>query len=247
MRFIPIRTKPLIPPRDDLYAVLNTSLPRLREGDILFITSKILAIHQGRCIKITPGINKEHLIRKEAEQYLPSRLLYFSGLSITVNLTIKGHTLIPAAGIDESNGDGYYILWPKRTSALLKEFRRYLQKRFRIKKLGLIATDSHTTPLRMGVTGISIASVGMEPIRDCRGKRDIFGRKLKYTRVNMVDALAAMAVLLMGEGNERTPLLVLRGAKDVSFTNADTRRKLYIPSGKDLYTPLLHAFRKKKK
>ena len=30
-----------------------------------------------------------------------------------MTLTIKQGMLIPTAGIDESNGDGYYILWPR--------------------------------------------------------------------------------------------------------------------------------------
>lgn len=243
MNFIPIRTRPLLPPRDNLYAVLDASLPRLREGDVLFITSKVLAIHQGRCVKIAPGISKERLIKREAEAYVPRRLLLFKQIS----LTIKEHTLIPSAGIDESNGNGYYILWPRRTNALLKRVRHYLRKKFKIKELALVATDSHTTPLRMGVTGISIASVGMQPIRDRRGKRDIFGRRLKYTRVNVVDALAGMAVLLMGESAERTPLLLLRGAPSISFTDAPVRRTLFIPAGKDLYLPLLRAFKKRNK
>lgn len=243
MRFIPVRTRPFLPPRDTIYAVLDAALPRLREGDVLFITSKVLAIHQGRCIKITPNVSKKRLIEQEAERYVPRRLLSFR----EIPLTIKEHTLIPAAGIDESNGNGYYILWPRRIDALLHKTWRYLKKRFRLKKLAVIATDSHTTPLRRGVTGISLGSVGMEPIHDCRGAPDIFGRKLKYTQVNVVDALAAMAVLLMGESSEQTPFLILRGARCVAFTDRSARRKLFIPNGKDLYTPLLRVFKKSKR
>ena len=88
-------------------------------------------------------------------------------------ITIKGHTLIANAGIDESNANGYYILWPKRPSALAKEIRAYLKKKYKIKNLAVVVTDSHIIPLRHGTTGISIGFYGMEPLYDYRGMPDI--------------------------------------------------------------------------
>lgn len=235
---IPVRTRRILPPKDDFSDVLD-HLPRLRERDIVFITSKILAIHQGRCVKIGSA-DKKRLIKREAEAFVPSRHRYGDFL-----LTIKDSTLIPSAGIDESNGNGYYILWPRHTQKLLKEIRDRLIKKNRIRKLGVVATDSHTTPLRWGVMGISIGSVGIEPLADYRGKKDIFGRRLKYTQANVVDTLSAIAVLLMGESGERTPIAILRSAPNVQFTNKDTRKNLLIPPKKDIYSPLLGQFRAK--
>ena len=206
MKFIPIKTRPFLPPKDSIYPILDTSLPKLRDGDVLFITSKVLAIHQGRCVKIKPGAvgQKEKLIKREAERYTPSHLRSWRNLY----LTIKGHTLIANAGIDESNANGYYILWPRRPSALAKEIRAYLCKKFKIKNLAVVVTDSHIVPLRHGTLGISIGYYGMEPLYDYRGKPDIFGRIIQHTSKNIVDALSTMAVLLMGEGDERTPVLL---------------------------------------
>ena len=234
MKFIPIKTRRILPPKDDLYAVLDASLPKLREGDVVFITSKVLAIHQGRCMKIGKGVNKKNLIKSEADAFIEDKNSYWDFI-----LTVKDSTLIPSAGIDESNGDGYYILWPKRTSVLLKEICVYLKKRHRLKKLALVATDSHTVPLRWGVSGISTGFYGLEPLRDQRGAKDVFGRKLEYTQVNIPDSLAAVAVLLMGEAGERTPIVILRDMKGVRFTNKPTWRKITIPPKKDIYAPLL--------
>lgn len=237
MRFLPIKTRKLLPPRDDIFSVLET-LPRLRERDILFITSKVLAIHQGRSVK-AGSVDKDKLIKREAERIARSKHSYGNFL-----LTIKDATLIPSAGIDESNGKGYYILWPRNTQKLLKEIRAYLRKTYRVKKLGVVATDSHTTPLRAGVIGISIGFVGIEPLRDYRGRRDLFGKSLEYTQANVVDSLAAMAVLLMGESSERTPILIARGVPGVRFTDRDMRKGFIISPKKDLYAPLLKVFRK---
>lgn len=241
MRFIRVLTRPLLPPQDDIYPVLDKSLPRLQEGDVLFITSKVLAIHQGRCVKIGPHVKKDRLVKREAERYAKSHLKAHGDFI----LTIKDHTLIPSAGVDESNGQGYYILWPKRTSVLLRQLCRYLKKKFKLRHLAVIATDSHTIPLRYGVVGISIGCYGLEPLHDYRGQADIFGRKLKHTRTNIVDALSAMAVLLMGEGSERTPIVILRKAKGIKFTTHDTYQKLTIPPKEDLYHPLFKAFRRR--
>lgn len=242
MRFLPIKTKKFLPPRDDIYAELDR-LPKLREGDVLLITSKILAIHQGRCVKINPADEKQkqNLINREADL----KIAPYKFRDYRVTLTIKDSTLIPSAGIDESNGNGWYILWPKNTNKLLKEIGEYLKKKHHIRKLALISTDSHTTPLRRGVTGVATGFYGLEPVTDLRGNKDIFGRKLKMTRVNIVDAVSAMSVMLMGEGNERTPIMILRGAKFIKFTNKNTYKKLIIKPEEDLYYPLLKIFKKK--
>lgn len=241
MQFIQVKTRVMVPPRDDVYSVLDAHLPVLCEGDVVIITSKVLAIHQGRCVKMSDDVDKDDLIIGEAERYIPRSKVPNGNLF----LTIKDYTLIPSAGIDESNGNGYYILWPKRTNALLKQIRLYLMKKFHLKKLGVIATDSHTIPLRYGVIGISTGFVGLEPLYDYRGKPDIFGRKLKFTKSNFVDALSAMAVLLMGEGKECMPVVIVRGASFVRFTDRLAYKKLVIPPDKDIYSPLLDVFKRR--
>ena len=76
----------------------------------------------------------------------------------------------------------------------------------------------------------------------------MFGRKLIITQANIVDALAAIGVLLMGEGNEQVPCVIIRDASFVSFTNNPRAyKKLRVPLKEDLYYSLLRAFRKGKK
>jgi F420-0:gamma-glutamyl ligase len=242
MQFITVKTRKFLPPKDDIFALFDEHLPKLKEGDVLLVTSKLLSIHQGRCVKKSKFKNqKSKLVKQEADYSLPAKMVKGS----EIVLTIKDHTLIPSAGIDESNANGYLILWPKNTNRLCKQVCDYLKKKHHLKKLAMIVTDSHTTPLRWGTSGISIGFYGLEPLVDYRGKRDIFGRKLKYTQANMVDALSAMAVLLMGEGAERVPMVIIRGAKFIKFTSKATYKKFVIPPQKDLYYPLLKIFRPK--
>src|SRR3989344_5860840 len=220
MKFIKIKTKALIPPKDDIYIVLD-KIKNIKDGDVLLITSKVLSIHQGRCVKISPKVNKLDLIKKET-----GNLVILDHLAMgNFYLTIKNDVLAFSAGIDESNANGYYVLLPKNINRLLKEIRAYLINKFKIKRLGLIATDSHSYPLRRGTLGISVGFFGIQPQKNYIGKPDIFGRALKYTKTNIVDALAAIAVHLMGEGNERVPIIIVRGA-DVQFTNKATYQKI---------------------
>ncbi len=228
----------MLPPKDDLYQVLDEFLPQLQEGDILLVTSKVVGIHQGRCMPVE-GADKDALIRQEAEQYLErdAAALY------PVMLTIKHHTLIASSGIDESNANGYYILWPADIQRTAREIREHVRKKTGITNLGIIITDSHSLPLRWGVLGVAIGYAGFEPLRDLRGKPDLFGRPLVMTRQNVPDAIAAFGVMLMGEGSECTPLLIARGL-NVEFTDKDTDEDFWIEEKDDMFKPLLAVFKK---
>ncbi len=238
MDWIPIHTKRLEPPKDDLYAVLDESLTDVQEGDIVLVTSKVLAIHQGRCVPVSDVKDKYELIRAEAEKYIERQ-----DASAPVMLTLKHHTLIANAGVDESNGNGYYILWPEDIDEATREIWEYLRQKHNIKNLGVILTDSVCIPLRSGVVGISIAHAGFVPLVDLRGNKDLFGRELQMTKQNVPDALAAFGVHLMGESNESTPLLLVRGFP-ATFTKEDTNKLLRVDPKQDIFKPLLDMFDK---
>jgi F420-0:gamma-glutamyl ligase len=238
MQFTPIKTRKFLPPQDDLYQLLDEFLPPLKEKDLLFITSKIVSIHQGRCLKITKTTNKNQLITREADGYYKNNVH---------SLTLKDMTLTPYAGIDRSNAKGHYVLWPKNPHQTAKKIWAYLRKKHKIKHLGLIITDSFCLPLRWGHLGISIGFYGFHPNKSYVGQKDIFGRTIIQANSNLVDGLAGLATVIMGEGNEQTPLLIVRNSQLVKFTTKDTLRELKIPQNQtDFYTPMLKAFEFKK-
>lgn len=237
MQFIPIKTRILHPPKDNLYKVLDESLPALQEGDIVCITSKVLAIHQGRCVPMA-SVTKEELVRTEADKYLPRTRI--PGRCMVI--TLKENILIPNAGIDNSKKSGYYILWPTDIEKTLKRIWSRLRRAHKIKNLAVILTDTHSTPLRYGFTGIAMGMYGINPFRCYKGKQDVFGNPIK-TRANMVDPIAAMAVCMMGEGDEQTPLLILRDMPGIEFTPAPTYSELLVPQELDIYSPLFKGFK----
>ena len=232
-----IRTHTIAPAAQDLYAILNAYLPSIADDTILVITSKIIAICQGRVVPIG-AVDKQTLIEREADFFLPP-----SAGDYRVWLTIAGQMLAPNAGIDESNGAGHAILWPHDPQRTANDVRAYLVRRFGVARVGVLVTDSRPVPLRWGVTGVALAHSGFLAINDYRGTPDLFGRPLTMTQVNVADALAAAAVLVMGEGAEQTPLALIGGAPFVAFQDRDPSdlelQALQIGLEDDLYAPLL--------
>lgn len=238
MIITPIKTRKLIPPKDDLSEVLDESITSLEENSILAISSKIVSIGEGRCIPLEAITDKDALIKQEADLYLSRDYVPGKWLMHTVT----NNLMIGTAGIDESNANGHYILWPKNPKNSAKRIYAFLTQKFGIKNLGIIITDSHSIPLRRGVVGISLAHYGFDPLLDYRGKEDLFGRELHVSQTNFADGLAAAAVVSMGEGDEQTPLVLLTDIPHITFTTKRTSYKkfssLEVPMEEDLYKPI---------
>ncbi|MDR2412187.1 MAG: coenzyme F420-0:L-glutamate ligase, partial [Holosporales bacterium] len=147
------------------------------------------------------------------------------------------------AGIDVSNGQEHYVLWPENPHQAATVLWRHLRDRNALTRLGVIFTDSQTRPLRWGVTGVGLAWCGFCPLWDCRGVPDLWGRPLQNTTINVLDGLAASAVLVMGEAAEQTPLAVIEGAPYLRFSESPpTEAEIHsfsISRQEDLYAPLL--------
>lgn len=241
MKVTAIKTRIMKPPKDYLWQVLSESIKSLKEKDVVAITSKIISIGEGRCISLEK-YNKDDLVIKEADLYLP-RDLSPQGLVIH---TIKNNLVTASAGIDESNAKGYYILWPKDPFESAKKIWKFLKKKFNLKELGVIITDSRLIPLRRGVVGIAISFYGFKPIKDYRGKKDLFGREFKMETSNLPDSLATAAVLVMGEGAESQPIAIISDIADIKFTTKDQSSFLKINQKEDMFYPLFTSDKWKK-
>ncbi|QOD38242.1 putative folate metabolism gamma-glutamate ligase [Candidatus Wolbachia massiliensis] len=211
----------------------------LREEVILAITSKIISICQKQVVYKT-ACSKEELVRREADAIVDAG-------SCGICLTIKDDILIPSAGVDESNGDGMYILYPKDVQKTAISVWNYLRIKYRIKHLGVLITDSNITPMRRGVTGIALGWCGFEPLYSYIGKSDLYSQPLQVTQINLLDALATSAVLVMGEGAEQTPMAMIRDALKVRFLTRpptiEEEKSVKISMEEDLYSPLLTGVR----
>ncbi len=198
------------------------------ERSILVITSKLFSLAEGQIAKKTAH-KKEELILSEADFYLGE-------VGQNCHLTIKHGLLNLTAGIDLSNSEnGDYLLLPKDPFKSAQKLYFSLKRKFELKEFGVLISDSKTQPHRVGVMGCGISCFGFEPIENLIGSQDLFGQKLKMTQSNLIDALAASAVLMMGEAKEQTPLALISGAP-VIFT--EEPQSLKFDMTEDLYYPM---------
>lgn len=234
-----IKTRKFLPPKDNLWDLLS-EIKFLKENSVVAVTSKVVAIGEGRCIPIEKGKTKDEIAIEEADIYLP-RDLSPGGWVLH---TIKNNMLIASSGVDESNGAGYFILWPKKPYKSAKKIWGILRKKFKIKNLGVIITDSRLVPLRRGVVGIAISYFGFKPLKDYRGSKDIFGREFTMETSNLPDSLATAAVLEMGEGSEQQPISVITDVSYLEFIQKEFRPEssddsFEIPQKEDMFYPFL--------
>ncbi len=237
MEVLPIHLPPLVPPKDDLLGKIFASKIRLKDGDVLAISSKVVSIGEGRCVP-TSSITKEELIKKEAKLFYAPKETEKWGYQFTITHGV----LCGSAGIDQSNGNEHFILWPKDPMRSAKVVRLALMKHYHLKKFGVVITDSTSRPLRRGAMGFALAWAGIDPLYDYRGTKDIFGRAIRVEQANMIDGLAAAAVLMMGEGAEQTPLALIRNAPTHLWKSRHTSlgwNKLIVPLKDDLFAPFL--------
>lgn len=217
---------------------------KLENNDILAISSKFVAMSEGRIVKLSSvkaGKRAKQIAKKlemkpqMAQLVLNEAEKVFSGVENFV-LAIKNGMIAPNAGIDKSNVyPSHAILYPKNAFQAAEQIRNGIYKKTR-KKIGVVLTDSRLMPTRIGTTGIAVAVAGFEPVQDCIGKKDLFGNRLKYTKRALADDVAAASQLLMGETDEAVPVVLVRAKHAVKCTQRKIKREeMVIDWQKDIY------------
>jgi coenzyme F420-0:L-glutamate ligase/coenzyme F420-1:gamma-L-glutamate ligase len=217
---------PLIQSGDDLAQIILEALARadlvLQDGDVLVITSKIISKAEGRLVNletIVPGERARELAtatRKDARivELVLQESRMISRQSPGVLVTQHRLGFISAnAGIDQSNVDGsehMVLLLPLDPDASAARIRARLHELTRV-EVGIVVSDSHGRPFRMGNVGVAIGVAGMPALLDLRGRPDLFGRELKISIQGYADLVASAANLLTGEADEGRPVVLVRG------------------------------------
>ena len=238
MKVETIKTRAVTAGALSLSELFDESLQSLDDGSVVVIASKVVSLCENAVVPMD-HINREDLIQQEADLYLPKTLSRYGH-----HFSIKYNTLIASAGIDESNGNDQYILWPRAPWDTASQIRHYLRNRFNLKDVGVIISDSTCQPLRRGTVGISIAHSGFVALKDYIGQPDIFGRPFTVSQANKANGLAAAAVVAMGEGAEQTPIVIVSDLA-IEFQDHDPTAEeitdLNIPMEEDLFYPFFSA------
>jgi F420-0:gamma-glutamyl ligase len=218
---------------ESLFDNLIASLPTcINEKTVIVISSKIISLCEGS-VAVLRETDKDELIKQQSEMYL-ERSFVPGGY---VMHTFKNNMLMPSAGIDASNTGNYYSLLPKNSYTSAKEIHAWISQNYNVKELGIIISDSRSTPLRNGVIGYSLGSFGFNPLHNYRGTQDLYGRKMNVSQINFSDSLAAAAVLAMGEGSESTPLAIIENISRIEFGLDYNPLNIEIDPKDDIYMP----------
>lgn len=244
MNVIGIKT-PLIKPGDDLVSVLLESIREyeLKDGDVLVIASSVISTVNEYLIKLSDVKARENAIKLAHESGLNEKFVEIViqesdnilGIGKECILTLKDGTLRINAGVDSSNAPpGKILLLPKDSDKEAEKIRQYVKEKTG-KKIGVIISDSHVQPLRLGTIGIAIGVAGIESVIDCRKEEDLYNRPLNITFRAVADQLASAAQLFMGESNDRIPIVLIR---DVKVNQMDKSKIPTISIEDDVYSSL---------
>lgn len=191
----------------------------LQDGDVLIVSSKFVAISEGRVVDLGLVAPSPYAIELASRHNIPPELCELVvresdeilGGVVGFILTTKDGMLSPNAGIDRSNIEpGRAVLYPSHPLESAASLVESMEFRHGV-RIGVVISDSRLMPTRRGTTGVAVASSGLEAVLDLRGKEDLFGNVLRVTSQAIADDLCSAAQLVMGESDEATPFVVVRG------------------------------------
>jgi coenzyme F420-0:L-glutamate ligase len=238
-------TAPPMTSKFDVADFVKKKLGRyLKDDDVLVISSKFIAVSEGRVVSLRK-VRVSAKARKIAAVYRMDPKLCELVLNESDDvvggvpgflLAFKDGLLTPNSGIDKSNvRHGTVVLYPRRPEISARRIREAIQFALGV-RVGVVVCDSRLSPTRRGTTGVAIAASGLEGILDARGRVDLFGNVLKVTSQAIADDLSSAAEILMGESDEATPIVVVRGLRRnlLRKTEYDSKR-FAIPAAECVY------------
>ena len=229
-----------------LLEALTKAEMKLKNGDVIAVAQKIVSKAEGRMVQlsdVTVSTEAEKLAHEVDKDPRLVELILQESDEISrkkPKILIVRHRLgftSANAGIDRSNvysgADGEVaLLLPQDPDASAKAIRHAIKDKLGV-DVGVVITDSHGRPFRLGTVGVAIGVAGVPALWDRRGEKDLYGYELQHTDVGVADEIAAAAGLLMGQGAEGNPVILIRG---LNFpTQHGKASDLIRPKEMDLY------------
>ncbi|MDH4221667.1 MAG: coenzyme F420-0:L-glutamate ligase [Candidatus Bathyarchaeota archaeon] len=239
---------PTIKEGDDLAKMVCEATERqgtpIQNGDIIVITHVVVSRAEGNVVildNVVPSdFAKAFAQRFNKDPNLIEVILRESRSIVRMGdgklITETKHGLVCAnSGVDQSNvpGKRNVALLPEDPDRSAQEIRRKIRK-LTGKDVAVIISDTHGRPLREGEINIAIGVAGINPIRDRRREKDLFGYTLKIKRTAIADELSSAAELVIGQAGEGIPVAIIRG---YSYTKSERAKAtdLIRPQEKDLF------------
>jgi coenzyme F420-0:L-glutamate ligase/coenzyme F420-1:gamma-L-glutamate ligase len=248
LRIVGIRGLPMVRPGDDLPRLLVEGMKKqglaFHDGDVIVLSQKIVSKAQGRFFRLRDLLPSRRAVEiakrtKKDPRFVQavlnesSEVLRADGEALIVR-TKNGITCLNA-GLDRSNveGQGTYSLLPFDPDAEAL----WIKKRIKLltgRKVAVLICDTFSRPFRSGQVEFAIGLAGLNPIEDYRGKKDLFGHRLRFKFVSLADELACAAELVMGQGDEGIPAALIRGFNSKRLGSSNSK-SLIVSRSIDLF------------
>ena len=218
----------------------------IEDGDVVVVAQKIFSKTEKKVIRlrdVIPSKKAEKIAKitgkspKFVELVLRETKKMVKASREILIVEDKRGLICINAGIDKSNveGRGNFALLPENPDESAEKFRADVEK-LTGKNVAVIICDTYSRPFRRGQVNFAIGVAGIEPFKDYRGKKDLFGETLKVKNVAVVDEIAAAAELLMGQAKEARPVVIFKGLGDVvNFCEECSIKELQISIEEDLF------------
>ena len=241
---------PMIAAGDDLAALIAEGLTRAnlkpRASDVIVIAQKIVSKAEGRGVDLATVMPSARAIELAKEVQKDPRLVeLILSESVRVvrsrpNVLIVEHRLgfvMANAGVDQSNvaspdGPQFALLLPADPDGSAAALRTRLGSLCGAPP-AVVITDSFGRAWRRGTAGVAIGAAGLPALLDLRGNPDLFGRELQVSITGFADEIAAAASLVMGQGNEAQPVVLMRGL--TWSAPANPASELVRPAAEDMF------------
>lgn len=222
---------PLVEPGDDLAKFIADGLAlaglQPETHDVVVIAQKIVSKAEGRSVDLATVKPSARALELAGQIDKDPRLVELV-LSESVRVVrarpgimIVEHKLgfvMANAGIDQSNvgptdGVERALLLPVNPDASAEALRTRLGELLGGPAPAVVIIDSFGRAWRRGTSGVAIGAAGLPSLLDLRGNPDLFGRILQVSITGFADEIAAAASLVMGQGNEAQPAVLIRGLR----------------------------------
>lgn len=227
VRLIPVGGIPLVNVGDDIaqliYKACQENSIVIEEGDIIVIAQKIVSKAENSVVNLSTVKPTKRAVKIAEKTGRDPRLVQVYLNEASKVLFIKGRMVITkhklgfkmsSSGVDKSNvaplSDEVVVLLPRDPDGSARKIRESM-KIITGENIAVIINDSCGRDDRDGSVGMAIGIAGISHL-EFRSQKDLFGNE-SSSRIALIDELAAAASILMGQADEKIPVVIIRGVR----------------------------------
>lgn len=214
-----VENVPLIKKGDDIADIICKNASGITDKDIVVIASTIVSKAEGLTFReedIVPTAEAERIAGlngkdpRFVQAILDESIEVFTEAPFMLVRNKNGHVCINA-GIDGSNVGGDLLLkLPNKPDNYAAAIGKKIEEKTG-KKISVIITDTNGRAFKEGQTNVAIGLYNIKPILPWIGENDLYGKALEISEQAVVDEIAGAANLLMGEGGDGVPIVIVSG------------------------------------